>query len=69
MGIDRTAFQEGGTTENEELSNPTMTSMVMPSIRGIQNFLSNPIVQGVGTFMLGGYLLLVNMLKVKLEDT
>jgi hypothetical protein len=63
MGIDRTGFQEGGTTENEELSNPTMTSMVMPSIRGIQKFFSNPVVQGVGSFMLGGLPALGNYAK------
>jgi hypothetical protein len=63
MGINRTGFQEGGTTEDKELSNPTMTSMVMPSIRGIQNFFSNPIVQGVGTFMLGGVPALGNYAK------
>jgi hypothetical protein len=63
MGIDRTGFQEGGTTENEELSNPTMTSMVMPSMRSIQNFLSNPVVQGVSSFMLGGLPALGNYAK------
>jgi hypothetical protein len=63
MGINRTSFQEGGTTEDKELSNPTMTSMVMPSIRGIQNFLSNPVVQGVGSFMLGGLPALGNYAK------
>jgi hypothetical protein len=63
MGINRTGFQEGGTTEDKELSNPTMTSMVMPSIRGIQNFLSNPVVQGVGSFMLGGLPALGNYAK------
>jgi hypothetical protein len=63
MGINRTGFQEGGTTEDKELSNPTMTSMVMPSIRGIQNFLSNPVVQGFGSFMLGGLPALGNYAK------
>jgi hypothetical protein len=63
MGINRTSFQEGGTTEDKELSNPTMTSTVMPSIRGIQNFLSNPVVQGVGSFMLGGLPALGNYAK------
>jgi hypothetical protein len=63
MGINRTSFQEGGTTEDKELSDPTMTSMVMPSIRGIQNFLSNPVVQGVGSFMLGGLPALGNYAK------
>jgi hypothetical protein len=63
MGINRTGFQEGGTTEDKELSNPTMTSMVMPSIRSIQNFFSNPIVQGVGSFMLGGMPALGNYAK------
>jgi hypothetical protein len=63
MGINRTSFQEGGTTEDKELSNPTMTSMVMPSIRGIQNFLSNPVVQGVSSFMLGGLPALGNYAK------
>jgi hypothetical protein len=63
MGINRTGFQEGGTTEDKELSNPTMTSIVMPSIRGIKNFLSNPVVQGVGSFMLGGVPALGNYAK------
>jgi hypothetical protein len=63
MGINRTSFQEGGTTEDKELSNPTMTSMVMPSIRGIQNFLSNPVVQGVSSFVLGGLPALGNYAK------
>ena len=63
MGINRTGFQEGGTTEDKELSNPTMTSMVMPSMRSIQNFLSNPVVQGVSSFMLGGLPALGNYAK------